>query len=706
VKGLQEASYLKGVEVTRELQTLINNSPESAKRVHAALDPDIYEGVNKVTYEELNPNEQALFDSLRDINNQTHELNYAMELISEETYEEHKGNYIGRGYEVYEEVAENIEQKNFAGTKLNLNIYKQRKEIDQWKIDNTVTDPIYLTVNRMIQTQRNAAVKSYSSFISKQSKLVSEEERPGFTKLEGKAYGDLSGKYVLNYIAEDFKGYFYANELMDSLYDVVKMYDKNAIRQFLKKYHTVYSPVVQIGNFMSNHAFAFASGINIVELWGNIPAAKKDISEKKGDYVTILENGIIGSNILTGDLTLSKTQQEELNLDTKKRNIAVKAIKKLDKKAQDTYSHSDDLMKLAAYKALRQTGLTEEQAVKRVFEGFQNYATVGKIWDFSSKVPVFGNAYVKFQADLQRIVKNSVTKRPLTTAAFLGSLNLLAQLLSEASGESEEERRIREERSFIPKIEIGSIDIPLVFKMGTKEVNLARFISPYYNYDIPQESWLEKVTNLTPFQIKEGESKELGQTQKYFDTPDVLLGSLWAAFMNDKDFRGKSISDPYATRYKESGLTSGEKTINRLEYVSRSVVPLFSTAQDLYMSSQYGGDFYGRDKSVVDIVLSKFVKMQTFEGDSYKKEIQNRLKSIDYKQRIINSKINAIKKRAKKDTENIQRRMEKDILTSKKGKSKMKDIYNKANDRISDQLLRLTKQQERLNKIIKSTPGL
>ena len=147
-----------------------------------------------------------MFDALRDINDQTHELNYAMDLIPEATYQKYKDNYIGRGYEVYEKAAEDIERRNFLGSKLDINIYKQRKEIDQWKIDNTVKDPIYLTVNRMIQTQRNAAVKSYSSFISKQNKLVSDVAKPGFTKLSGPVYGDLGGKYVLNYVAEDFKG--------------------------------------------------------------------------------------------------------------------------------------------------------------------------------------------------------------------------------------------------------------------------------------------------------------------------------------------------------------------------------------------------------------------------------------------------------------------------------------------------------------------
>ena len=706
VKGLQEAAYEKGLQTARELQTLINFDVESAKRVHSALDPEIYSESERVPYEALTPNEKALYDKLREINDKTHDLNYTLGLITEETYQKYKGNYIGRGYEVYKEEADDIEKRNLLGIFLNTNIYKQRKDISQWKIDNTINDPIYLTVNRMIQTERNAAVKSYSQFISKQPHYVSEVPRPGYTKLDGKAYGKLNGKFVLDFVAEDFKGYFYANEIMDSLYDVVKLYDKLKARQFMKKYHTVYSPVVQLGNFMSNNAFAFANGINIIELWSNLPGARKDLKNKTGDYITVLENGIIGSNVLTGDLTLSKEQQENIKLDERKKSKAIENLKKLDDKAQTLYQSSDDIMKIAAYKALRQTGLNEQEAVKRVFEGFQNYSVVGKIWDFASKIPIIGDAFVKFQADLQRIIKNAITKRPLTTATFLASLTWLAQISSLLSGEKEEERRIREGRGFIPKISIGYMDIPLVFKVGNKEVNLARFISPYYKYDIPQENWLEKITGFTPFQIKDVESKEMGQTSKYLDTPDVLLGSFWAAFMNDKDFRGKSIADPYATRYKESGLTEWEKMQNRFEYVSRSVVPLFSTAQDLYKSSQYGEDFYGRNKSVVDILMSKLVKIQTFKGEDYKNQALKQLRSIQYQQKIINEKIKSIKSSSTKRLSDTNELFSEGKISQEQRGRRIERIYNNYEERVSQQLFLLTKQQEKLNKIVKDFDGL
>ena len=123
------------------------------------------------------------------------------------------------------------------------------------------------------------------------------------------------------------------------------------------------------------------------------------------------------------------------------------------------------------------------------------------------------------------------------------------------SGESDDERETREGRAFIPKINIGFDEIPLVMKMGDKEINLARYVSPFYEYDLPEKGWVESVSRFAPYQFQMTKNSELGQESLVPEAPDVLLGGLTQAFIQNRDFRNKSISDPYATRYKESGLT-------------------------------------------------------------------------------------------------------------------------------------------------------
>ena len=717
--GKQNLAFVEGEKLTKELQTFVNADKESLRRVHAVLDPELYtdEDISNISLQDLSDNEKALIENLRGINEQTHQLNYDLGFIDKETYDKFKGKYIGREYDVFVEEALDISDEYFPQSKIFEKIFKQRKEIDQWKLDHKIEDPVYLTVSRMMQTQRNVAVLEYSQFLSEQEGLTrdyatQEEARAnGYTILDGKAYGELNGKAVPNYIAEDFKGYFFANEMMDKLYDITKIYDKSASRQFLKRYFTVYSPVVQLGNLLSNQAFAYVSGLNALELNREVVNATNSLKNKDEDYKKLVLNNIIGANILKQDLAPISKQLEVFQTKEEVkgiRNKVAKGFKKFDDKARDLYSSSDDLMKLAAFKALKKQGLSDADAIERVFEGFQNYATVGKIWDLSSKVPVFGNAYIKFQADLQRIVKNAVTRRPLTTATFLGALKLMALMASEASEESEEARNIRESRPFIPKINLGAFDIPLVMKVGDKEVNVARFISPYYNYEIPNETWLEKLSAMTPLQLEQFETKT-GQQAIGFKAPDVLLGSFYSAFISNREFRGKTVTDPYASKYKESGLSDEEKFFNRVEYVTRSVVPLASTLQDLYKAQVYGEDFYGRDKSVLDIITSKLIKVQTFDDKSLKKQILSNIKTINFKSKSINTKIRNIQRKLGRDMMELEKRKKEGKITQEQYDNKFKKESDASRKRVNKQLELLVKEQEKLNKLvndINSTPEL
>ena len=713
--GRQEEAFIVGEKLTKNLQQLINFDPDAATNVHKVLDPEIYNEENSVplTYESLNTEEKLLHDELKKINAKTHQLNYDNGFIDEKTYNKFKDKYIARAYESFEQLDNIDERGEFINTKIFGKIYKERQAITQWHIDNKVTDPIYLTVNRAIRTQRNIAVKLYADYLSPTAK---DSPKEGYVEMKGKQYGSLDGKYVPIHIAEDFKGYSFSNEYMDAVYDAVKGYDRLKARQFLKKFHTVYSPIVQIGNFMSNHAFAFVSGINFVELWGNLPEARKSIKNKDADYQLLVANGIIGSNILTPDLvSLTHSAQSKLKLKKSEKSIG-KFIKDADNYAQKLYASSDDIMKLAAYKSIRKAGYNKTEAIERVFDGFQNYATVGKVWDFAAKTPIVGNAYIKFQADLMRIMKNAVVKRPLSTASFLSAIKLMTVIASIMSGEDDkeltleetidtflksgDEKATRENRAFIPKINVGFTKIPLVMKVGDKEVNLARYMSPFYEYDIPNKSWIESASRFAPFQFQTTDKKEMGQTGIAPEAPDVLLGGLTQAFLQNRDFRNKSISDPYATRYKESGLTTSDKIANKLNYVARSVVPLYSTVQDTYLSEQYGEDFYGRSKTKGDLFLSKFIKVQTYGRPELEKSLIGEVKNIDYEDKIISNKIKSLEAKLTRDSRVLSERVEEGKLSPERASRKLENITSQYEKRYNKYLTELVKIQEKMNTLV------
>jgi len=311
-------------------------------------------------------------------------------------------------------------------------------------------------------------------------------------------------------------------------------------------------------------------------------------------------------------------------------------VGKVDEKVSEAYGATDDVAKTAAYLSLREYGYTEQEAIKRVYEGFQNYATVGKIWDMASKTPVVGNAFIKFQADLQRILKNAALKRPLTTAMYLGVVYAMAEILSNLSGEDDEDKALRESRKFIPKLKLGFVDIPLVFMTPVGEMNLARYLSPYYIYDIGDDgNSLESYSKMLPYQLQKNEGKEKGSVNYSIATNDPLAGVWWSAIVSDRDFRGKSIQDPLSTKYQSSGVTNTERLLNAVNYISRSQVPMWSTAEDYYLANTYGGDFYGRTKEPWQVLASTFVKIQGFPRSQYEKVLTDQIKDFVFQAKTL-----------------------------------------------------------------------
>jgi hypothetical protein len=93
-----------------------------------------------------------------------------------------------------------------AGKKMDNSLYKSRTDVNAWKMDNSLNDPVYGLGKRLAQVETNSAIKKYTDFLASKPNLVSDVERPGFVKLsDSPAYGSLKGKYVLNSAAEDLK---------------------------------------------------------------------------------------------------------------------------------------------------------------------------------------------------------------------------------------------------------------------------------------------------------------------------------------------------------------------------------------------------------------------------------------------------------------------------------------------------------------------
>lgn len=665
-------------QISKWLRHAIENNPESLNRIDQVLDPEFYnkmslerfksylkdeigeedynaipeeelpdwyaqylldigynEGYKPITIDDLTPAELEVYAVIRNINNFLHDLNFVNKKIPYSTYLKNKGKYIARLYSKYElpKDANDIITNN---NREHMNIFRKRGEITEWKVANRLSDPIYATTKRLYQTLMNSAIYDYSQFVLTQPGQVSRIPMEGYTQL-GRGYGALTGKYVRDDIAEDFKGFFYVNKQLSNIYDYLKQYDRWTPRQFYKKLFTVWNPGVHLGNLTSNYVFAYLSGINAGRLSLNVPKAIKEINEYGPMYRYLIAKGVLKSSLSQVDLVNSITTLDKLTLDaTESQSV----WSKLAEIPISVYAGVDDVYKIAAYISLLEEGMSPNKAVDRVMEGFQNYKRVGKTYDVTSKIPFVGKPFGKFAGDLMRISKNAVTTRPLQTAAFIAALHAIAYLASKMSGEDDRERRIRASRPGFPKIPMPEMlggDIELGYKIGHNEFNVARLITPLFIYSgvddgDAYDAW-QKFSPL-PLQVDTWTNHPSGtgtvNLAKNFGS-DPILSPILQLWLN-ADFRGVPILDPKESKYVASTLTDKEKLTNAIGFLLRSYGGSWYALLDDFTAAAKGEeDYYGRTKTPAQVVSRFFgVKLEKFPDTKYGKIMESKAKAYQY----------------------------------------------------------------------------
>ncbi|HYE76305.1 MAG TPA: hypothetical protein VEF04_23370, partial [Blastocatellia bacterium] len=280
-----------------------------------------------------------------------------------------------------------------------------------------------------------------------------------------------------------------------------------------------------------------------------------------------------------------------------------------------------------------------------------------------------------------RLIKNGVTRRPLTTTAFLASLALAKNLLSDASDEDEDVRKARERRPFTPKIPTPFGDISMMWQVpGVGEVNVARFLSPYYVYDLgSNNNMVNSITDWLPYQLDLSGSPQSKDVRIPFpEMNDVLLGP-WAQVAFDRDFRGQSIRDPEGSKFITMA-TDQEQITNALTYIARSQVPMYRSISDLAAAINGDLDYYGRERSVTQAILNNIIKVQEFESDHAKEQLRKEIGFKLTRIQALEREMGLIKNNFQKEKESIAVR---DISIEKK-KDLVKAAYDKAMDRLAD----------------------
>lgn len=683
--------------LSKSLNGMIGFDERALMRVHALLDPEAYEVLGgedvPTSPSDLSLQELRLYNTLRDMNDFIHEWHFQNEFIDAPTYEKHKGKYFARMYE-------EIEKKEFADLNeaidkmpagADFRMFKERKDFDEIEL-TLMNDPIYITSKRLAMMLHNKATLEFCNAVAndpsyriyKNKEDIPENNVKGFRLLDssggGKRYGELTNKYVPLALYEELRGTAFANKFVSTFYDGLRMYDGLAVRQFFKKTKTLYNPTTRLGNITTNFAFAWLAGVDPFTMIKNRVKAK-DSLDKYDDYAKDLAMaGVLGTDVIVADLSRKKDSEGILGFLQKaglREDIANKA-KELDKYLMDSYGRTDDVAKISLYRSLVDDyGKSKEEAIRIVAESMQNYATVGKAYQFFSKMPLLGNPFVKFSSDMARIVANGFANRPLYMASFLGMMYGTARLLSALSGEPEDEREARESRAFIPKIPLGFTDIPLTWKVGKYEVNAARFISPYYVYDAGYRSnTVAELTKFAPIQLSY--DNKVGFAADYAPVmSDPFIAPLVQTFVFDRDFRGLPIADPNGSKYTKQTVSGAEAAWNRFNYLGHSYAsPAWGYVANLYSAATGQGDLYGRRRDIPSAILNSVIKVQEMETSDVKKAVINQVKYIDSEYKQIKTDITS---RRNDDVEKIQEIIASDATESQKEKQILNVKVNYSN---------------------------
>jgi hypothetical protein len=652
-----------GIEMVGRLfagfKTLSSYNEVSLHRVLAIFDMEAALNVNgaqidrdiaNVTYDTLTLDERQMYDYLRAANDYMHDLNYSLGLITQETYVKNKGKYIAR---LYEEMEATDYANSFGPySEIMPGIYKKRKELYD---SDSVVDPVYLTMKRLKQTLRNVAIKDYVDAIAAEpgSSVTKEEyeklpsnERAKYAMLDSNSllgYGELSNKYVLKTYALDLKGHNFLNPILQWLEWGLNTLDRTWLSQWAKEGLTTLNPGTRIANILGGYTLASWVGVDPVSFHKRSSDAKDEIGTMSEDVEFLYSKGIFGKSNINESLTIRRDEDalESLISDAEKKNgwKIVRLYKDQDKKmrslraaAKASYSKADDVAKLTAFKALVDQGLTRDDAALRVAQGFQNYESVGKVWGLCAKIPAVGPTFIRYQADLMRIAANGFNNKPATMMIWLAILNAIPAALSMASGEDDERRKIRENKPFKPSIPTPVGNIPLTWMVNGTEFNVARFMSPWYQYQMNPggDDWQTKFMPLN-IQMKDDKLKVVAG--------DARFGWMLQLIRNE-DFRGQRIWNKEDSTLKRDRIKL-EIGMYALRNGLGTMIPT-RLIHDSYLSLTTGKDSFERDRNIIQTFVSRIIKIEDWEESEYKRTAKKYIESKMYEFDNVQAKLQKV----------------------------------------------------------------
>lgn len=659
----------------REFQAMFDEVPDMAvtsKRLYQVLeDPEMLErmfgkGTGKLSVEDLLPQERVILEKMIEVNKVRNDIwfkvlteKYKAGQITDQAFLKGRQNYLRfqngmHSPRIYDfdlpEMGIQIKGNSNKGA------FKKRKdiaEVSQDAIDKINANPVQSSLFRLQsgldELQRIDAVNK----LVDAGYVYDVAPNKNFIQLEGAQYGTANGKFMDKQLVGELesKNIFNSNA-GQATEDLVQTYRESifgSLDRKIKKAKTVYSPGTFLGNLFSNPLFFNrGSGVNSVQQSVNmareVPTLSRHLSGKLLDQ-DILDMQRLGVKIgYTGEELVGGNVDFRVIGDGGK----LQSAKNIAKIPTKIYGGTDDLAKVSIYKTLRKRGMTKETAALRAAQFTQDYGNTGRVISLLADSPVLGQPFARFVPELIRLTKNNVLYNPVGTFGGLYALAKVQQKLTQDSGETPEERQIREDApgkvkipfsSWVNKLAGGEGDISLDFPVGDSAINAARALG----FNFPQEPGVDAKTsllkNVAPFTIPFTQNVE-GETEFQ---PQQLVSSMLlrplAEQAANEDFMGRYVDDPTndqrgitsdgdETKYSDE-LTGEQKLFNRARHLAMNWLPGSNEADAVLAQSgtldeltgagelEKEQDYYGKNRGGVESLFRAFgVKVESNDEEA------------------------------------------------------------------------------------------
>jgi len=574
----------------------------------------------KLTVNDLTPEERVAFDQLVKINKIRNDINLDTGLITVDQHAQYaNGLHSPRIYDIDVQYPQ---LKNAKG--LDLRAAKKRnelKDVPDYIFDESIASPFQASALRLESALKNKAHMETLQNLDAINGLPTTAPNGNFVPLQGKKYGEYEGRYIDKQLLSQLDGKDYYNSSVgQAAGDLVNTFHNSVLGapgRAYKKFRTTLSPGTIVGNIGSGQ-FAFSKAVNInpvTSMFRTAQAAKQLKNANKGINPQVQEAELAG--LFAGDTG-------RLINNTKQPERAVGRKDNLWDKAGNFYGGIDRATALGWFNELRARGLTPEQAVARVHLGMQNYANAGRVVNAAADSPIFGKPFARFTPELLRIAKNAAVYNPVGTfgSAAAGAYGL--DKLSDMSGETDAERKAREEAPGQTKVNIPftdkgvSLNVPIpkgVPGIGDSSVNIARAIGLNFPQEPNSDPNSAILRQINPFADP---TRTNAQGEQVF-APNQLVGDMFyrqiADQYFDRDFMGRQITDPENKTYYEDGkasikkfpddLSDNEKLKNRARSAGMGL-PFAPELDNIINAVKGNEDYYGKERTVPQAIGRMF----------------------------------------------------------------------------------------------------